>query len=152
MYWYISVVVKIGYFNVMTSPFLWAAKVWFCRYLLEESKVKFSLCMPCRHIGGVKVQLHSLLTLVLDGGEWLTLCSGCVTPRKNSGMHWTGGWMAAETVLTFRSRKNLLKNVSNKDVEMFVLNEINLVSLFIRKVINQNKVDVLELSHHIHVF
>ena len=60
--------------------------------------------------------------------------------------------MAAETVLTFRSRKNLLKNVSNKDVEMFVLNEINLVSLFIRKVINQNKVDVLELSHHIHVF
>jgi hypothetical protein len=59
--------------------------------------------------------------------------------------------VAPETVWTFRSRKNLLENVSNSDVQMFVLNDILSVSLVIRKVIKQNRVNVLELSHFVHV-
>ena len=32
-------------------------------------KVKVSLYTPWRYIGGVEVQLHSILTSALDGGE-----------------------------------------------------------------------------------
>ena len=32
--------------------------------------------------GGVEVQLHSELTLVLDGGEWLPSCLRHVTLRE----------------------------------------------------------------------
>jgi len=42
---------------------------------LELKKVKISLIMPCRHIGGVEDQLYPFVTSTVDGGEWLTsLC------------------------------------------------------------------------------
>jgi hypothetical protein len=31
--------------------------------------------------GGLKVQLHMLLTLTLDVGEWSALCFGCLYPQ-----------------------------------------------------------------------
>ena len=35
-----------------------------------KKNVKFSLSTQWRHIGGVVVQFHSILTCALDGGEW----------------------------------------------------------------------------------
>jgi hypothetical protein len=45
--------------------------------------MKFSLCVPLRHIKGVEVQPHSFLTSA-HGGEWLTLCPDCFNLRKNT--------------------------------------------------------------------
>jgi hypothetical protein len=36
---------------------------------LELKKVKISLIMPCRHIGGVAVSLHPFVTSTPDGGK-----------------------------------------------------------------------------------
>jgi hypothetical protein len=38
-------------------------------YIFIFKKLKFSLYMPCRHIGGVEVQLYSFLTSAIDGGK-----------------------------------------------------------------------------------
>jgi hypothetical protein len=49
---------------------------------MKWSKIK--LRFPCpgkKAYRGSRVQLHSVLTLALDGGEWLTSCPGCFTPR-----------------------------------------------------------------------
>jgi hypothetical protein len=43
-------------------------------YLMGK-KVKFSLSTPRRHTMGIKVQLHTFLTSVLVGDEWLTSLS-----------------------------------------------------------------------------
>ena len=40
--------------------------------------------MPCRHIGGADVRLHSFLTSVVDGGGWSTAHLGCFTPGEKS--------------------------------------------------------------------
>ena len=45
-------------------------------------KAKLPLSMPWRHTGGRKVQLHTFLTAVLDGDEWLTSFSGHLTIGK----------------------------------------------------------------------
>jgi len=34
--------------------------------------IKLGLYIPLRHTGGVEVQIHSLITLALDGGKWST--------------------------------------------------------------------------------
>lgn len=48
--------------------------------------------MPQRHSGGADVYLHSVLTSVLDGGEWSALRPGPVTPIiRAQGTHWIGG-------------------------------------------------------------
>jgi hypothetical protein len=44
----------------------------------------------------VEVQLHVLLTLALDGGEWSASCPGCFTPEKIvPSCHWIGGWVGS---------------------------------------------------------
>jgi hypothetical protein len=51
-----------------------------------------SLCMSQRHSGGADVYLFSVLTSVLDGGEWSTLHPGPVTLAiRARGTHWIGG-------------------------------------------------------------
>jgi hypothetical protein len=43
--------------------------------------------------GGVEMQLHAFLTLVLDGGEWSASRPGRFTRRERaSDTHWIGGW------------------------------------------------------------
>jgi len=38
--------------------------------------------------------LHVLLTLALDGGEWLASCPSHFTHGEGSlGTHWTGDWV-----------------------------------------------------------
>ena len=47
--------------------------------------------MLWRHTGAAEVQLHSFLTVALDGGEWLTSRSGHFTIGKKPCAHRTGG-------------------------------------------------------------
>jgi hypothetical protein len=48
-----------------------------------EVKVKLSLYVPWRHIGGLDVWLHSFLTSTLGADEWLTSCPILFMARKN---------------------------------------------------------------------
>jgi hypothetical protein len=43
-----------------------------------KNEVELALCMCWRHIEVVDVELHSFLTLALDGGEWSTSYPGSV--------------------------------------------------------------------------
>jgi len=61
-------------------PFQSASGSLFTEYVGKE--VKLSLSMLLGHIWEVVVQLHSFLTLELDGGERLTSCLGCLTQEK----------------------------------------------------------------------
>jgi hypothetical protein len=42
--------------------------------------------MPCRHIGGVEVQLYSFLTSAIDGGERHALHPGNLRPRERAAV------------------------------------------------------------------
>jgi len=45
----------------------------------------------------VEVQLHALLTSVLNGGEWSASCPSHFNPREIApGTHWIGGWVLLE--------------------------------------------------------
>jgi len=55
---------------------------------------KFPLSTPWMHVwGSRRVTPSVLLNSALDGGGWLTSCSGRFTPRNNSCTHWMGGWV-----------------------------------------------------------
>lgn len=51
---------------------------------MKRLKKKFSLSMSWKHVGGVEVQLHLLLTLTLDGGGWLISHRGRLTAGKKT--------------------------------------------------------------------
>ena len=48
----------------------------------NNNKVKFLLSTPRRHIRGVEVWLHSIVTSAVDGGEWFTSRFVRFTPGK----------------------------------------------------------------------
>jgi hypothetical protein len=48
----------------------------------NNNKVTFLLSTPRRHIRGVEVWLHSIVTSAVDGGEWFTSRFGRFTPGK----------------------------------------------------------------------
>jgi hypothetical protein len=65
------------------------------------STLKLLLSKPWRHIGGAEIQIHSLLTLVTDGGEWSTSSPSHFSPerepwyslnRRLYGSHSKNGW------------------------------------------------------------
>jgi hypothetical protein len=41
--------------------------------------------------GGIDILLYPYLNSVLEGGGYSTLCPGCITARKETGTHSTGG-------------------------------------------------------------
>jgi hypothetical protein len=45
--------------------------------------------------GGVEEQLHSFLTLALDGDQWSASCHSCFTPST----HGIQGWVDPQTLL-----------------------------------------------------
>jgi hypothetical protein len=54
-----------------------------------NKKIKLSLSMPWRQVRGVEVELHSFLTLALDGGgvSVKLQAPAALPPGKNSGTH-----------------------------------------------------------------
>lgn len=72
-----------------SSPYLCHRKL-FCAHhaflmhfpSLKQRKVKLSLLMVWRHVGGGELWLHSFLTLTLNDAKWWTLCPSCFTPGK----------------------------------------------------------------------
>jgi len=49
---------------------------------LSNGKGKVFPCHAIKVLGGTNVQLHSLLMLTLDAGEWAILNPGCFTHGK----------------------------------------------------------------------
>jgi hypothetical protein len=47
--------------------------------------------------GLMEVKLHSLLTLIVDWGEWLASHPGRFTPREKPGTHWIGDGVIPRT-------------------------------------------------------
>jgi len=59
-------------------------------------------------MGGVDLQLHSLLVAALDGGESSALRSGLFNPRVNCIPHSTAkgsGWVVTHCVVVLEKRK-----------------------------------------------
>ena len=59
-----------------------------------------------RQRGGAALRSHSFLTLVGEEGEWSTSCYGHFTPRKNTGIRWTGGWVDPRKGLDIAEKRN----------------------------------------------
>jgi len=58
--------------------------------------------------GGMDVELHSLLTSALDGGEWSASRPGRFTPKERaSGTHWIRGWVGPRAGLGTMVRRNI---------------------------------------------
>jgi len=64
--------------------------------------------IPLRHTGGVEIQLHLFLTLVLDGGKCSTSCPSPVTCGKEPQYPWIGGWVGPRDSLEVLKRKKSL--------------------------------------------
>jgi len=67
--------------------------------------VKFSLSAPRTYIGGVVVQLHALLTLAVEGCEWLTSSPCNFAPMKEpqypvNRKSWSGCFGEQKNLLT----------------------------------------------------
>lgn len=59
-----------------------------------NAKTKLSLSTPRKHTRGAEVQVHSFLTLALEGDEWSTSCPGHVTSGKEPNQLGGAGWAA----------------------------------------------------------
>jgi hypothetical protein len=60
---------------------------------------KFSPSRPRRHTGGVKVKLHSFLTLALDAGEWSNLLPAALPLGKSPGAYCIRDWVGPKAWL-----------------------------------------------------
>ena len=69
---------------------------------------KISLSTPWTHTWGVEVELHSFLTLALDGSEWLTSSSSCFTPGERTPVptEQEAGW-TPELVWSFCEKRKI---------------------------------------------
>ena len=67
-----------------------------------------------RQIGEEAIRSHSFLTSVGEEGEWSTSRYGHFTPRKNTGIRWTGGWVDPRNGLDIAEKRNLtgIRNVN----------------------------------------
>ena len=70
----------------------------------ENIKVKVSLPMPWRQLGGAEVHLRSFINSAIHG-RWFISRPGCFAPRKNPGSYRIWGWGGgAEPFWMFRGR------------------------------------------------
>lgn len=77
---------SMSYFPYSFLPHISSLKVismeTFTVLISTMYKVKLSSYTPCRHIREAEVQLHSLFTSTLRGGEWSPSHPSCFTPTK----------------------------------------------------------------------
>jgi hypothetical protein len=65
------------------------------------------LCTSWRHMVGIEVQLHSFLSMVIDGGDWsASPCSRFTSGVRGPGNHLVGGWWAPEKTMIFFNEEN----------------------------------------------
>ena len=58
-------------------------------------KDKLFLCTTWRHLRGMGIYVHLLLSLALGGSEWSASCPNHLTPRERSpNTHLIGGWVS----------------------------------------------------------
>jgi hypothetical protein len=56
----------------------------------------------------VKVQVHSFLTLTLDGGEWSVSCPNHFTPGESApSAHLVGGWVGHTASLNASEKRKI---------------------------------------------
>jgi len=85
---------KFKLYYILIPPIL---KACFYIYFIGW-KVKLSLPMIWRNIGGAEVIVHTFLTSILDGGKWLTSHPSHFIPGKetqypmNRTMVWPNSW------------------------------------------------------------
>jgi len=73
-------------------------------------EIKFvSLFMLLRHIEGVKVQLHSFLTLIRDEGELSSSSTSLFTPEESMYPKYllSGGWGGPRAILDILERREI---------------------------------------------
>jgi hypothetical protein len=58
--------------------------------------------------GGVVVQIHVFLISALDGGEWSASRPGRLTPGREPGTHWIGGWVGLRGDLDDMEKRKFL--------------------------------------------
>jgi len=57
----------------------------------------------------VEVVLHPFLTFTLDGGEWSSSCSSCLTPWEIAAhAHWLGGWVGLRVGLDALYKRKII--------------------------------------------
>jgi len=80
---------------------------------LKSKNFKLYLCLTKHHAmktyWGGKVQIHSFLTLALDGYEWSASCfyrftTGVRTPNP----HWIGGWVGPRADFDAVAKRKIL--------------------------------------------
>jgi hypothetical protein len=63
---------------------------------------------PHHEDGGMEFYIHTLLTSVLDGGEWSASCSGhCTTNKRDSSTHWRGVWVGPRASLNMVAKRKI---------------------------------------------
>ena len=64
--------------------------------------------MPWRHMGGMEVQLPSLLLLALDGGKWsASHVSAFTVWEKSLTTRWKGGFVAPRVGPDILKKRNI---------------------------------------------
>ena len=74
------------------------------RYL-DICKVTVKLSLSVMKAYSSQLCLHSFLTSVTDGGEWLPPSHGCFTLGRSTSRHWTGGWVGPRACLYVSRRE-----------------------------------------------
>ena len=104
----------------------------------EERITNFSLSTPWGRTGGAEVQLHSFWTSALHGGDWWAYATMALSPGKNPGTHWKGGWIgprADRAVLEKRKLSQITKpfavSLSPSPFSATLLPNINLCTSFL---------------------
>jgi hypothetical protein len=71
--------------------------------LLWSKTVEFFPVQAMKATGKVEVQLHSFLTLAVDGGEWPASHFG----HFAAGVHWIRGWVGARVGLDVSEKRDI---------------------------------------------
>jgi len=91
--------------------------------------VKLFLPITWKHTEGEDVDLHSFVTSVLDGDEWLTSSPVHFTPEKNTGTPWIEDWVGPRAGLGVLEKVNFFSPLGIRTPRKETINN-SLISIF----------------------